>query len=242
MLTKRHASLLTAVTGALALITGIFLALGVPGRPATPHLAKGVDWSADFAKEKPPAEVRQVANGVVRSQDAGNKGFILLDKKHTRLYVFDRNGSLRGASPVLIGAAVGDDSAPGIGNRPLNQVKQQEKTTPAGRFVGERGHDDKGGDLIWVDYDAAVSMHRVIDTGPAEHRLQRLASPSTDDNRISFGCINVPPAFYDTYVSPLFSVSRANVYILPDTKSVQEVFNFTAKGNAAAPPGRRAAS
>jgi hypothetical protein len=239
MLNKRHASLLTAVTGALALITGIFLTMGVPGRPATPHAAKGVEWSADFVNEKPPAEVRQVANWIVRSQDAGKQGFILLDKMNTRLYVFAEGGVLRAASPVLIGAAVGDDSAPGIGTRPLNQVKAQEKTTPAGRFIGERGHDNKGDDLVWVDYDAAISMHRVIDTGPAEHRLQRLASPTTTDNRISFGCINVPPAFYNTYISPMFAVHRANVYILPDTRSVQQVFNLSADSMTAGAASRR---
>ena len=39
--------------------------------------------------------------------------------------------------------------------------------------------------MVWVDYDAAVSMHRVRTTNAAERRLARLASPGIDDNRIS---------------------------------------------------------
>ena len=55
---------------------------------------------------------------------------------------------------------------------------------------------------MWVDYDAAVSMHRVITSNPAERRLQRLASPTPKDNRISYGCINLPAAFFDKVLSP----------------------------------------
>jgi hypothetical protein len=99
-----------------------------------------------------------------------------------------------------------------------------ERTTPAGRFVGERGHNARGEDVVWVDYDAAVSMHRVLTTNPAERRLERLATPTKDDNRVSYGCINVPVAFYETYLRPAFASQRAIVYVLPEFKSLDSVF------------------
>lgn len=67
-------------------------------------------------------------------------------------------------------------------------------------------------------------MHRVRATQPVERRLERLATPTVDDNRISYGCINVPVAFYETHIAPTFATRRAIVYVLPDSKPVQQVF------------------
>jgi hypothetical protein len=50
-----------------------------------------------------------------------------------------------------------------------------------------------------------------------------MLSPAIDDNRITFGCINVPVAFY-AKVRPLFLRKGGYVYILPDTKLLEEVF------------------
>lgn len=165
-----------------------------------------------------------MADWIADSRDNENADFIVVDKRDAKAYVFDANARLRGASPVLLGAAVGDESVPGIGSRPIAEVRPEERTTPAGRFVAERGRNLKGEDVVWVDYDAAVSMHRVRATKPAERRLERLATPTVDDNRISYGCINVPVAFYETYVSPTVATHRAIVYVLPEGKPVQQVF------------------
>jgi hypothetical protein len=67
-------------------------------------------------------------------------------------------------------------------------------------------------------------MHRVRATNPGERRLQRLASPSAKDNRISYGCINLPAAFYDEVVKPLFAPRNGIVYVLPETRPARQVF------------------
>ncbi|MDB5807900.1 MAG: hypothetical protein JWN94_22, partial [Betaproteobacteria bacterium] len=100
-----------------------------------------------------------------------------------------------------------------------------ERTTPAGRFIGERGHNARGEDVVWVDYDAAVSMHRVLTTNRAERRAERLATPSIADNRVSFGCINVPVAFYERLIRPAFAHDKAIIYVLPEVKSIKQVFS-----------------
>jgi hypothetical protein len=69
-------------------------------------------------------------------------------------------------------------------------------------------------------------MHRVRSVNATERRLQRLASPTAADNRISFGCINVPVAFYDRVLSPLFHGSRGIAYVLPETRPLESVFGF----------------
>jgi hypothetical protein len=179
---------------------------------------------ADFRHVVPTADVRQVAHWTVHAGDHKNKAFIIVDKKDARVYVFDRSGRLQDSAPVLLGSAVGDHTVPGIGDKPIAQVLPEERTTPAGRFIAEVGMNMRHEDVVWVDYDAAVSMHRVLTTNPSERRLERLASPSVEDNRISYGCINVPRDFFETVLSPAVRTQGAVIYVLPETRSAHEVF------------------
>jgi len=179
---------------------------------------------ADFGQVVPTADVRHVANWTVYAGDHQDKSFMIVDKKDARVYVFDPAGHLRATSPVLLGSAIGDDTVPGIGDKPIAQVLPEERTTPAGRFVAEIGMNMRGEDVVWVDYDAAVSMHRVLTSNPAERRLERLASPSVEDNRISYGCINLPRDFYETIVGPTVRNGGAIIYVLPETRTAQQVF------------------
>jgi hypothetical protein len=193
-------------------------------------IAPALAASADFAKERPSAAARQVADGVLASNDHRGRPFLIVDKPQARLFVFDAKGVLRSASPVLLGAARGDHSVPGIGDRKIADIRPEERTTPAGRFAAEPGHNAQGDDIVWIDYDAAISMHRVRATKAEERRLERLASPTVEDNRISYGCVNVPAAFFDQYVKPSFGDGngRAMVYVLPDQEPLRSVFRFNA--------------
>jgi len=179
---------------------------------------------AQFGRERASPQVRSMANWVVSAGDHMNMSFVIVDKKDAKVFVFSPLGQLKAAAPALMGAAHGDDSAPGIGDKPLSQVLPEEKTTPAGRFIAELGMNTKGEDIVWVDYDAAVSMHRVRALVEAERRLERLASPTPDDNRISFGCINLPTQFYETVLKPTVLAGRTVIYVLPETRALPEVF------------------
>jgi hypothetical protein len=171
-----------------------------------------------------PPDVRQLAGWAVASRDHGSAAFAVIDKRRTHLYVFDEQGRLRGQTPVLLGYAPGDDSVPGIGQRPTLQVRPEERTTPAGRFESASGRNLLQEDVIWVDYQAAVSMHRVRATDPRERRLERLATPRTDDNRISYGCVNVPVDFFETVAWPTLGGRAAVIYVLPEVKAFEQVF------------------
>jgi len=95
-----------------------------------------------------------------------------------------------------------------------------------GRFVAEMGRNKQGEEIVWIDYDAAVSLHRVRATNPAERRLERLASATPLDNRISYGCINIPVRYFDHVVKPLMRDGPAIAYVLPEVRSTREVFAF----------------
>jgi hypothetical protein len=184
----------------------------------------GVFHHADFAEQVASADVRFIADWAADSNDSHGLPFVILDKRDARVFVFQADGRLIDASPVLLGAAPGDDPVPDIGSRPIAQVRPEEKTTPAGRFVSAPGKNASGEQVVWVDYADSVSMHRVRPVDPKERRLERLASPDPAERRISYGCINVPVAFFESVVWPLLSRSRAVVYVLPETRDVRQVF------------------
>jgi hypothetical protein len=179
---------------------------------------------ADFGGHVPAPDARQLVDWIADSGDNAGAGFFVVDKRDARLYAFDRDARLTATTAVLLGAASGDDTVPGIGTRPMELISVAERTTPAGRFVAQRGHNTGGEDVVWVDYDAAISMHRVRSSNPRERRLERLATPEVTDNRISYGCINVPAAFYDAHVGPRFAAATALVYVLPEVKPLHQVF------------------
>lgn len=200
---------------------------------ATPHTARTAAPAprapahADFGPaEGVSADARRVADWITSSGDNGLRDVVIVDKRAARVFVFNRHGQLQAETHALLGAAPGDLTVPGIGNRPISEVQLHERTTPAGRFVAEPGMNTQGEDVVWVDYDAAVSMHRVRTTHPAEHRLQRLASPGIDDNRISYGCINLPVQFYEAQLRPRVHNGGpgAVIYVLPEVLPLHQVF------------------
>lgn len=179
---------------------------------------------AQFNQTNVSQEARKMADWVVDSGDNENRPFVIVDKKEAHVYVFYANGNLRGDAPVLLGFTIGDDSIPGIGDRPLSTIKPHEKTTPPGRFLSSLDKNINGKDIVWVDYDGAVSLHAVVKGTPAERRAERLASTTPSDNRISFGCINAPVDFFKTVIAPSFKATDGIVYILPDIRPVNQVF------------------
>lgn len=191
---------------------------------AEPLIAARQPMRANFERERASREARHVADWVVDSGDNRGMPFAIVDKLDARVFVFDAAGRLRGAAPALIGLARGDDAVPGIGDRPLASIRPEERTTPAGRFVSALDRNLQGKEILWVDYEGAVSMHPVVKGTPAERRQERLSSPTPLDNRISYGCINVTAKFFDNVVRPAFTGTKGIVYVLPDTKSARQVF------------------
>ena len=193
--------------------------------PAPQSLAPLRPARANFREESAPIDVRRMADWVVASADNGSLPFVIIDKKDADVFVFDPQGQILGSAPALVGLAVGDDSAPGVGDKPLSAIPPKDRTTPAGRFVAYLGHESGKPNFLWVDYKNNIALHRVVAGVPRDHRLQRLASPTPLDNRISFGCINVPVDFFDRTVLPVFKSTKGIVYILPEIKATRDTFS-----------------
>ena len=167
--------------------------------------------------------VIELAGWVVAVKDSQGYPFAVIDKAAAQILVFGGDGKLRGAAHGIFGSAIGDHAAPGITGLALREIPGRDRTTPAGRFVGGFGPSIDAGRVLWVDYDSAVSIHPTATGVPAERRVERLASPSPDDNRITHGCINVSPEFYEQIIRPTFE--RGGVfYILPEAAPIAETF------------------
>jgi len=217
-------SIVATIAGTLCL----GLLAGLTPRPAwagdDPARAPQPPKRADFALAGASHVARGIADWVVDSGDNRGLPFVIVDKVDARVFVFHADGRLRGAAPALLGLARGDDAVPGIGNRPLSSIRPEERTTPAGRFEAALDRNLNGKEILWVDYDTSVSMHPVVTGVAAERRAQRLATETPLDNRISFGCINVPAKFFESVVHPAFSGTNGIVYVLPETRPAAKVF------------------
>lgn len=180
------------------------------------------------------SEVKYVSQWVVDSRDNGKMPYIIVDKVNARVFVFNAGGHLEGSTPALLGTTKGDRSPPGISKQNVTGISRAERTTPAGRFVASQGRTLHGELLLWIDYPTALALHPVVPGTSRERRAQRMASATSDDNRISFGCINVPADFYRTFISQAFAGNNGIVYILPEQSAAREMFVTQSEGSRVA--------
>lgn len=179
---------------------------------------------ADFRQESASPEVKHVAHWAVDSADNGGRPYLIVDKVNAKVFVFDARGHLQGVEPALLGMVPGDRSAKGIGDQKLSAIRPEDRTTPAGRFVASLDRDLQGQSILWIDYASALALHRVVKGKPSERRAERLQSATPQDNRISYGCINVPVKFFENVVGPAFTNTDGVVYILPESGTARETF------------------
>lgn len=169
------------------------------------------------AAPEPSREVASAWRWVLDHADHRARPFAIVDKREARLHVFDARGRLVGATPVLLGLTPGDRAVvTDMGDRPVASLAPDERTTPAGRFESEPGVNDRGEAIVWIDYDAALAIHRLRPAPARERRPARLASDDPAQRRISYGCVVVPVAFYERVVAPTLGRTRGVVYVLPE--------------------------
>lgn len=222
---------------ALAALAGLALVLPSPivvtAEAATAAAAKSVSKKRQkVAKASPaPAELptlgipaQRVLSWVNETGDNAGLPFVVIDKPNATILAFDASGKPVGHGPVLIGRALGDDATPGVGQKNLAEIGPAEKTTPAGRYLAKFGLAAGHNKVLWVDYATSVALHTIPTGNPKENRAKRMLSPTIEDNRITFGCINVPKALYNGKIAPMFARKGGYVYILPDTKPLEDAF------------------
>jgi hypothetical protein len=217
------------MTSLLSILIGATLIAAVPASatPKTKARAKPADVTAPVPVPTimPSPEGQRVADWIAASGDNRALPYAVIDKVAASLVLYDSRGRPLAQVPVLIGIAPGDEATPGVGSKKLGEIGPAEKTTPAGRFLAKFGYAAGRQQVLWVDYANSVAIHAIpADAAKSEKRRERMLSPEPDDNRITFGCINVPRAFYGSTLRPLFRKKGGYVYVLPDTRPLQDVF------------------
>jgi hypothetical protein len=200
------------------------LSAAAPAAALEPMDTRGFDLALESASD----DAQYALQWIVGQGDNQGLPFVIVDKKGARVFVFAANGRLRGASAALLGLTPGDHSVPGIEQRSVASLRVDERTTPAGRFVSEPGHNLQGEAIVWIDYAAKLAIHRLRPADPKARRAERLVSATPDANRISIGCVVVPVDFYDAVVAPVLGKSYGVVYVLPETQPVQHILGATA--------------
>lgn len=166
----------------------------------------------DLARARASLDVERVARWVVASQDHAGLPFLLVDKARAKLFAFDAAGRLTASAPVLLGTSRADGPA-------------AAGATPAGRFVAATWLPIRGDGIMWINADAALTLHGIPSGISPGRAPQRLASAELDDKRITDGSLHVAGDFYDEFLSALKGqVSIA--YVLPEVLPVRDVFDL----------------
>jgi hypothetical protein len=216
------------------------LAIGLFWGPTLPAFAQSAANAlpaavkrADLHDAGVSPEMRHIAEWAIQSGDHQRLPFIVVDKINASAAAFDSSGRLIRTAPVLLGIGMGDTFPPGVAEMEMHETKPWQRITPAGRFFAEEDRDLKGQRVLWVDYDAGIAIHKLPTKRTWQRRHERIVSPHPADHRITYGCINVPPAFYDAVVRPHFRRKGGIVYVLPDTVPLKSVFKSYDVGDPA---------
>jgi hypothetical protein len=180
--------------------------------------------SLDRVKAASP-EVQAVVQWVAASKDNAKLPFIVVDKANAQVYAFTPFAQLKATAPILLGMGKGDVALVSQ-DAPMSAITPDKRITPAGRYLSRLVVDVHGKTILSIDPVNLISLHIVAKGTPAQRRAERLASTTKDDNRISFGCINVPPAFFTDIVSPDFAPAKGMVYVLPEKTTAAQLFGF----------------
>lgn len=183
------------------------------------------------------AEVLDTVQWIAASKDNAGLPFIVVDKTNARVYAFTPFAQLKATAPILLGVGVGDKVLVPP-DAPMSAIPPYKRITPAGRYVSRLAMERPGKQILVIDAHNLISMHIVAKGTPAQRRAERLASIAVDDNRVSFGCINVPAAFFTDIVSPDFNPAKGVVYILPEKTTAAQLFGF--QPPVTAPPAPQA--
>ncbi len=191
----------------------VFAGLAPVAVQATPSRLTIPPATASISSADPMALARSLVAG------AGHAGrpFAVVDKRQAQILVFDGDGTLVGRSAALLGRALGDASVPGVGLRTQQgRLRDADRTTPAGHFASEPGRNRAGEAVVWIDYEAALAIHRLRRGPDHASRYRRLAGSDPLARRVSAGCVVVPGAFYDDVVQPWLGRQRGLVLVMPE--------------------------
>lgn len=148
-----------------------------------------------------------------------NKNYLIADKTRAEMYVIGKDGKLLGKFPILLGQTKGEFTNL---SDPDSDVAGKYATTPAGKYILARNglsvmeedlklYDSK---IMSMNGGHGLAIHIVY---PKEliKRMAALETPTPDDNRMSWGCINISKKMWIKYIQDNFKGTES-LYITTD--------------------------
>jgi hypothetical protein len=151
--------------------------------------------------------------------------FLVADKQAGKIYYYDKEAGGAVSAPALYGKLTSD-----IYDNEYYDSKQSPPSyiTPTGVFklrkymTAQLSTPLESMQVYVPGKEVVLAIHRVYRKSPGQRRLDRLASPTPTDNKISNGCINVPDDFYNKYIENI--PTGTLLYVLPETRAGIEKF------------------
>ena len=151
---------------------------------------------------------------------------------HARIHIFN-DGQQIASAPVLLGKQKGDDLGP------TDEPSWSRPVTPAGHFSIQLYRDAEAyksyGTNTLLHFicnkerSLCTSLHQTWTAVQSENRPRRLLSPTSEDNYISNGCVNIDPQTWQTVLnlardnrsggSPNIHMTDMALFILPEDET-----------------------
>lgn len=136
---------------------------------------------------------------------------IIADKTNGKIYVYVPSTHTLISNPALYGRVKAD------------KLDTSLKITPSGTFTSHRifsTHLKSFAISFFEQKDTILAIHPVWTKLIYEKRVERLNSDTPNDNRITNGCINVSPDFFNTVLIKL--PNNIKIVILSENESLSD--------------------
>lgn len=127
--------------------------------------------------------------------------YLVANKVNGTLTIHYPDGNMI-STEALFGIKISDE----YNNEIFNGFKPVNGATPKGEYTLKKYYSTKFNEYIMVFIDGKIkkaAIHGVWLGNPKQERVKRLKSTTPDDNRITSGCINIDPIFFNDYISVL---------------------------------------
>ncbi len=148
-----------------------------------------------------------------------DSSFVIVDKPRAEMYIIGKDKKMIAQFPILLGKAKGE-------NINMADVDTDEPgpyaTTPAGEYrigqnrdsINQKSFKLYKGKIFSIYGTENLAMH-ITYPPELEKRTKALNTPSVEDNRLSWGCINVDEKNFDKYIQGKIS-ENAILFVTPD--------------------------
>jgi 5'-deoxynucleotidase YfbR-like HD superfamily hydrolase len=144
------------------------------------------------------------------------ESYVIVDKPSATLFIIGADKKLIGQMPVLLGQTKGE--TPNMSDAESDTAVQA--TTPSGKYTllrlaGEEDLITYKGKVFSLCGSDALALH-ITYPPEKEKRTEALNTPTPEDNRMSWGCINISEEMWGKYIEGNIEARGAYMFITPD--------------------------